>query len=39
MNFVGKLAEFSVKRWQFTVLLFLMFGALGVSSWMAIPRA
>ena len=39
MNFVGKLAEFSVKRWQFTVLLFLMFGALGVTSWMAIPRA
>ncbi|QJR37037.1 efflux RND transporter permease subunit [Gemmatimonas groenlandica] len=39
MNFLGKLAEFSVKRWQFTVLLFLMFGALGVTSWMAIPRA
>ena len=39
MNFLGKLAEFSVKRWQFTVLLFLMFAALGVTSWMAIPRA
>jgi len=39
MNFLGNLAEFSVKRWQFTVLLFLMFGALGITSWMAIPRA
>lgn len=39
MNFIGKLAEFAVKRWQFTVLLFLMFTALGVSSWLAIPRA
>ena len=39
MNFLGKLAEFSVKRWQFTVLVFLMFGALGVTSWKAIPRA
>jgi len=39
MNFLGGLAEFAVKRWQFTVLLFLMFAALGVSSWMAIPRA
>ncbi len=39
MNMLGGLAEFAVKRWQFTVLLFLMFAALGVSSWMAIPRA
>jgi multidrug efflux pump subunit AcrB len=39
MNFLGTMAEFSVKRWQFTVLLFLMFAALGVSSWIAIPRA
>jgi multidrug efflux pump subunit AcrB len=39
MNFLSNLAEFSVKRWQFTVLLFLMFGALGITSWMAIPRA
>lgn len=39
MNPLSKLAEFSVKRWQFTVLLFLMFAALGVSSWIAIPRA
>jgi len=33
------LVSFSVRRWQFTVLLFLMFAALGASSWMAIPRA
>ncbi|BAH40795.1 MAG TPA: AcrB/AcrD/AcrF family protein [Gemmatimonas aurantiaca] len=39
MNPLSALAEFAVKRWQFTVLLFLMFAALGVSSWMAIPRA
>ena len=39
MNFIGSLADFAVRRWQFTVLLFLMFGALGVSSWFAIPRA
>lgn len=39
MNFIGGLAAFAVKRWQFTVLLFLMFAALGVSSWFAIPRA
>lgn len=39
MSFLGKLVEFSVTRWQFTVLIFLMFAALGVTSWMAIPRA
>ena len=39
MNLLGSLTEFAVKRWQFTVLLFLMFAALGVSSWMNIPRA
>ncbi len=39
MNISGAVAEFAVKRWQFTVLLFLMFTALGVSSWMNIPRA
>ncbi len=33
-----KLAEFSVRRWQFTILLFLMLLALGVSSWFRIPR-
>lgn len=32
------LAEFSVKRWQFTVLMFLMLAALGVTSWFRIPR-
>ena len=39
MNPLGKLAEFAVRRWQFTVLLFLMCLALGVASWFAIPRA
>jgi multidrug efflux pump subunit AcrB len=39
MNFLGGLAAFAVRRWQFTVLAFLMFTALGVSSWLAIPRA
>jgi multidrug efflux pump subunit AcrB len=39
MNLLSRLAEFSVRRWQFTVLIFFMFAALGVTSWMAIPRA
>ncbi len=39
MSWIGSLVEFAVKRWQFTVLLFVMFAALGISSWMAIPRA
>jgi len=39
VNILGSLAEFAVKRWQFTVLLFLMCAALGVSNWMSIPRA
>ncbi len=30
--------EFPVRRWQFTVVLFAMLAALGVSSWLAIPR-
>jgi multidrug efflux pump subunit AcrB len=34
MNFLG----FTVRRWQFTVVLFAMLSALGVSSWRAIPR-
>lgn len=34
-----KLAEFSVNRWQFTVVLFVMLAALGWSSWQSIPRA
>jgi multidrug efflux pump subunit AcrB len=39
VSVLGKLVAFSVTRWQFTVLIFLMFAALGVTSWMAIPRA
>jgi len=39
VNFLSGLTEFSVKRWQFTVLIFLMFAALGVVSWMNIARA
>ena len=39
MNLLNGLVTFAVRRWQFTVLLFLMFAALGVSSWFAIPRA
>lgn len=33
------IVDFAVRRWQFTVLFFLMLAALGVSSWFAIPRA
>ena len=32
------ITDFAVKRYQFTVVLFLMLGALGVASWMRIPR-
>ncbi len=39
MSFLSRLTAFAVKRWQFTVLVFLMFGALGVSSWYSIPRS
>ncbi|MEO7999879.1 MAG: efflux RND transporter permease subunit, partial [Gemmatimonadaceae bacterium] len=39
MNWIGDIARFSVRRYQFTVLMFLMLAALGVSSWFAIPRA
>ena len=39
MNALSGLVSFAVRRWQFTVLMFLMFAALGVTSWMAIPRA
>ncbi len=35
MNIVA----FAVRRWQFTVLLFLMLSALGYMSWQSIPRA
>lgn len=30
--------EFAVRRWQFTVVLFVMLAALGLASWRAIPR-
>ena len=33
------ITELSVRRWQLTVLAFLMLIALGVSSWLTIPRA
>ncbi len=33
------IVNFAVKRWQFTVLLFLMLIALGAMSWRSIPRA
>ena len=33
-----KLTEFSVKNWQFTVVLFVMLAALGIASWASIPR-
>ncbi|HJR62673.1 MAG TPA: efflux RND transporter permease subunit [Gemmatimonadaceae bacterium] len=33
-----KLVEFPVRNYQFTVVLFAMLAALGVSSWMSIPR-
>ena len=33
-----KLLDFPVRHWQFTVVVFVMLAALGVSSWLAIPR-
>ena len=33
-----KLTEFSVRHWQFTVVLFAMLAALGVAAWSSIPR-
>ncbi len=33
-----RIAEFAVRRYQFTVIVFLMLAALGVASWMTIPR-
>ena len=33
-----KISELSVKHYQFTVLMFAMLVALGVSSWLSIPR-
>ncbi len=36
MNF--SLAGFSLKRWQFTVVVFALFAALGVAAFLTIPR-
>ena len=33
-----KLTDFSVRNWQFTVILFVMLGALGLASWHSVPR-
>ncbi len=33
------LAEFAVKRWQFTVIIFALLAALGWNSWKSIPRS
>src|SRR5262245_23743262 len=33
-----KLTEFSVRNWQFTVVLFVILVALGVAAWFGIPR-
>lgn len=33
-----KLAEFSVRNWQFTIVVFVMLALLGAVSWNAIPR-
>src|SRR5687768_13321725 len=33
-----KLLEFPVRNFQFTIVLFVMLAALGVTSWLAIPR-
>jgi multidrug efflux pump subunit AcrB len=35
---LARLADFSVRHWQFTVVIFAMLAALGVSSWRSIPR-
>ena len=34
-----RIAEFSVRRWRFTVVIFVMLAALGIASWRSIPRA
>jgi multidrug efflux pump subunit AcrB len=33
-----KILEFPVRNYQFTIVLFVMLAALGVTSWLAIPR-
>lgn len=39
MKWLGEVTRFAVERWQVTVLLFLLSLGLGVTSWLAIPRA
>jgi multidrug efflux pump subunit AcrB len=39
VKWLSGLTDFAVRRWQFTVLIFLMFAALGVTSWLSIARA
>ncbi len=34
-----RISDFSVKNYQFTVVVFLMAAALGASSWLSIPRS
>jgi len=36
---MGNIAAFSVRQWQFTLVLFAMLAAMGVSSLLSIPRA
>lgn len=36
---MGSIAAFSVRQWQFTLVLFAMLAAMGVSSLLSIPRA
>lgn len=36
---MGAIGAFSVRQWQFTLVLFAMLAAMGVSSLMSIPRA
>jgi multidrug efflux pump subunit AcrB len=39
VRWLGEVTRFAVERWQVTVLLFLLSLGLGVTSWLAIPRA
>lgn len=34
----SRLTQFSVSRWQFTVVVFVMLAAMGLSAWSSIPR-
>ena len=38
MKFLERITAFSVSHYQFTVLIFAMLAAVGVTSWFAIPR-